>query len=69
MSDSPPDGRHRAHVKAGLSVQVVRKQDQRSGQLTAGVVQAVLTRSPFHPHGIKVRLSDGQVGRVRRIEP
>lgn len=52
-----------------MTVYVVRKQDQRSGQLTTGVVQAILTRSAFHPHGIKVRLADGQVGRVRQIEP
>ena len=69
MNCDPLDGRQRANIKTGLSVQVVRKQDQRSGQLTGGAVQAILTRSAFHPHGIKVRLADGQVGRVRQIAP
>ncbi len=61
------DGRTRAHVKIGASVKIVLKQDQRSGNLTEGTVQKILTNSANHPHGIKVRLSDGQVGRVKEI--
>lgn len=57
----------RAAIKKGAVVLVVLKQDQRSGLLTEGVVRDVLTRSPTHPHGIKVRLESGQVGRVKRI--
>ena len=62
-------GRHRNEIRPGLSVAVVLKQDQRSGKLTYGVVRDILTKSAFHPHGIKVRLEDGQVGRVKEIEP
>lgn len=62
------DGTKRADIRPGLQVQIVLKQDQRSGKLTKGVVQDILTNSPRHPHGIKVRLSDGQVGRVKVIE-
>lgn len=58
------DGRHRDQVKPGLEVDIVLKKDQRTGQLTHGVVKDLLTKSSFHPHGIKVRLEDGQVGRV-----
>jgi uncharacterized repeat protein (TIGR03833 family) len=61
------DGRERKNVKPGLEVEIVLKQDQRSGRLTRGVVRELLTRSANHPHGIKVRLEDGQVGRVKRI--
>lgn len=50
-----------------MSVAIVLKQDQRTGKLTTGVVKEVLTNSPTHPHGIKVRLTDGQVGRVQKI--
>ncbi|NUP98653.1 MAG: YwbE family protein [Armatimonadetes bacterium] len=63
------DGRQRAAIKPGLRVAIVLKQDQRSGRLTYGQVQDILTPSPHHPHGIKVRLTDGQVGRVKIIEP
>ncbi|WP_404283908.1 YwbE family protein [Exiguobacterium aurantiacum] len=62
------DGTKRADIRPGLHVQIVLKQDQRSGKLTSGVVKDILTNSPRHPHGIKVRLSDGQVGRVKVIE-
>jgi len=62
-------GQHRSEIRPGLSVAVVLKQDQRSGKRTYGVVRELLTRSAFHPHGIKVRLEDGQVGRVKEIEP
>ena len=57
----------RASIKPGLTVLIVLKQDQRTGKLTRGVVREILTKSPSHPHGIKVRLTDGQVGRVQEI--
>ncbi len=60
-------GKQRAQIKAGLQVKIVLKKDQRSGALTEGVVKDILTNSSTHPHGIKVRLSDGQVGRVKEI--
>ncbi|WP_078382168.1 YwbE family protein [Sutcliffiella halmapala] len=61
-------GQNRTDITVGQHVQIVLKQDQRSGKLTAGVVKDILTKSSFHPHGIKVRLQDGQVGRVKEIE-
>ena len=61
------NGQNRADVKTGLEVAIDLKQDQRSGKLTYGVVETLLTKSSFHPHGIKVRLTDGQVGRVQEI--
>ncbi len=63
------DGRRRADISPGMRVQVVQKQDQRSGALTEGIVSEVLTNSPTHPHGIKVRLTSGVVGRVKTIVP
>lgn len=57
----------RSNIKSGLKVNIVLKQDQRSGKLTQGIVKNILTNSPKHPHGIKVRLQDGQVGRVKEI--
>ncbi len=60
-------GTIRANIKAGALVEIVLKKDQRSGTLTEGVVKDILTKSPSHPHGIKVRLEDGQVGRVKVI--
>lgn len=57
----------RSAIKQGITVDVVQKQDQRSGTLTRGVVSAILTNSATHPHGIKVRLTDGRVGRVQAI--
>lgn len=63
------DGKHRNNIKPGLRVNIVLKQDQRSGKLTEGYVDRLLTKSSFHPHGIKVRLEDGQVGRVKEILP
>lgn len=63
------DGRTRGAVKSGVHVDVVQKQDQRTGKITRGVVGEILTNSSFHPHGIKVRLKDGRVGRVCRIIP
>ncbi len=61
------DGTERKDVRPGLTVDVVLKQDQRTGRLTRGVVKDVLTKSPHHPHGIKVRLETGKVGRVKEI--
>jgi uncharacterized repeat protein (TIGR03833 family) len=64
MSDIP-----RKDIKTGMRVRIVLKKDQRSGKLTEGVVKDILTKSATHPHGIKVRLEDGQVGRVKeRVE-
>jgi uncharacterized repeat protein (TIGR03833 family) len=57
----------RAQLKPGLRVRIVLKQDQPSGKLTEGILKDLLTSSPTHPHGIKVRLMDGQVGRVKEI--
>jgi uncharacterized repeat protein (TIGR03833 family) len=57
----------RANIRQGLTVDIIQKSDQRSGKLTRGTVQEILTGSAFHPHGIKVRLSDGRVGRVAAI--
>ena len=59
--------RDRKNIRPGLEVAIVQKQDQRTGKTTAGTVQAILTNSAFHPHGIKVRLEDGRVGRVQQI--
>jgi uncharacterized repeat protein (TIGR03833 family) len=61
------DGRERKDVRPGLTVDIVLKQDQRTGKLTRGVVKDLLTKSAFHPHGIKVRLETGEVGRVKEI--
>ena len=59
------DGKKRVNIKQGLNVRIVLKQDQKSGTLTEGVVKDILTKSPAHPHGIKVRLQSGEVGRVK----
>jgi len=64
---NPINGQTRANIKPGLTVLIVLKQDQASGKLTKGIVKDILTKSPTHPHGIKVRLMDGQVGRVKEI--
>lgn len=58
----------RNDLSPGTPVWIVQKQDQRSGKLTQGVVQDILTKSPSHPHGIKVRLESGEVGRVQKLE-
>ncbi|PKL08328.1 MAG: hypothetical protein CVV51_09515 [Spirochaetae bacterium HGW-Spirochaetae-7] len=63
------DGRNRNDIHAGLKVSIVLKEDQRTGRRTEGVVQDILTNSPSHPHGIKVRLESGQVGRVQEVLP
>jgi uncharacterized repeat protein (TIGR03833 family) len=61
------DGTKRADIKPGAKVSIVLKKDQRSGKLTEGIVKDILTKSPKHPHGIKVRLESGAVGRVKSI--
>jgi len=61
------DGKNRRDIVPGTEVDIVFKKDQRTGKLTRGFVKDVLTRSAGHPHGIKVRLTDGQVGRVKKI--
>ncbi|MDX2433325.1 MAG: YwbE family protein [Desulfobacterales bacterium] len=61
------DGTKRADIKPGAKVSIVLKKDQRSGKLTEGIVKDLLTKSPMHPHGIKVRLQNGEVGRVKNI--
>ncbi|TSB45010.1 YwbE family protein [Alkalicoccobacillus porphyridii] len=61
------DGKKRVNIKPGLKVEIVLKQDQRTGKRTEGTVKDILTNSASHPHGIKVRLTDGQVGRVQAI--
>ncbi len=61
------DGTKRADIKPGLSVSIVLKKDQRTGKLTKGIVKNLLTKSATHPHGIKVRLESGLVGRVKTI--
>ena len=60
-------GKNRADIRPGIEVYIVLKKDQRSGKLTRGIVKDILTKSASHPHGIKVRLTDGQVGRVKKI--
>ncbi len=61
------NGQTRSNIKPGMTVLIVLKQDQRTGKLTKGIVKDILTNSPTHPHGIKVRLTNGQVGRVKEI--
>jgi len=61
------DGTKRKNLKHGMSVAIVLKQDQDTGRLTDGIVRDLLTKSPTHPHGIKVRLMSGEVGRVKEI--
>ncbi len=61
------EGNSRKDITPGLKVAIILKEDQRSGNLTDGVVKDILTNSPYHPHGIKVRLISGQVGRVAKI--
>ena len=60
-------GRNRSNIKVGMLVAIVMKEDQRTGELTEGVVSRILTKSGNHPHGIKVRLETGEVGRVKEI--
>ncbi len=58
---------NRSDIKTGMQVKIVLKEDQRTGKLTEGIVKDILTKSPSHPHGIKVRLESGEVGRVKEI--
>lgn len=62
------DGKNRNNIKVGKSAEIVQKHDQRSGNLTIGIVKRILTKSSSHPHGIKVQLETGEIGRVKRIE-
>jgi uncharacterized repeat protein (TIGR03833 family) len=61
------DGTKRENIRPGSKVSIVMKQDQGTGKLTQGVVREILTRSPMHPHGIKVRLTSGEIGRVKAV--
>jgi uncharacterized repeat protein (TIGR03833 family) len=61
------DGKNRNNIKPGIAVKVIQKQDQTTGKTTTGLVKDILTKSPSHPHGIKVRLESGIVGRVKEI--
>ena len=61
------EGTQRKNIEPGMEVQIIQKNDQRTGKLTEGIVKDILTNSAFHPHGIKVRLTSGQVGRVKEI--
>ena len=61
-------GQNSKNIKSGMMVSIVLKKDQRTGNLTQGIVKDILTKSATHPHGIKVRLTDGQVGRVQSID-
>ena len=61
------DGQQRSNVRPGVTVEIVLKEDQRTGKRTRGIVRDILTKSPQHPHGIKVRLETGEVGRVKEI--
>jgi uncharacterized repeat protein (TIGR03833 family) len=61
------EGRNRLSIQPGCTVDIIQKEDQRSGKKTRGIVQEILTNSITHPHGIKVRLKDGRVGRVSEI--
>ena len=61
------NGTQREHIQSGMHVLIVLKKDQRSGKLTEGIVKNILTKYPTHPHGIKVRLESGQIGRVKEV--
>lgn len=63
------DGKKRSNIRPGMHVSIVLKKDQRTGKRTEGIVKDILTNSPQHPHGIKVRLTSGEVGRVQEILP
>lgn len=67
MTGQTIDGRNRAAIKLMGEVAIVRKEDQQTGRLTHGRVKDILTKSPTHPHGIKVRLESGEVGRVKKV--
>lgn len=67
LTDKTMSGKERASIKPGQRVRIVLKADQRSGKLTEGIVRDILTSSPTHPHGIKVRLVSGEIGRVKEV--
>ena len=67
MENNNQDGRNRKNIQVGFEVEIVQKHHQRSGQLTEGFVQRILTKSSNHPHGIKVQLDTGEVGRVKNV--
>lgn len=67
LGDEKLNGQNKVDIKIGASVSIVLKADQRSGKRTEGIVARILTKSSFHPHGIKVMLEDGQVGRVQEL--
>ena len=69
MTLNPQDGRIRKNIREGYWVEIVQKHDQRLGELTEGMVKRILTKSPNHPHGIKVMLDTGVVGRVKNVLP
>jgi len=62
------EGQNRSDIEVGIEVGIVKKEDQSSGKITEGIVKDILTKRPFHPHGIKVRLVTGEVGRVKIIK-
>ncbi|MCF8296259.1 MAG: YwbE family protein [Saprospiraceae bacterium] len=67
MENEKLDGKIRSNIQIGSLVEVVQKQDQRTSELTEGIVKRILTKSPNHPHGIKVMLESGEVGRVKNV--
>lgn len=67
MENNTQDGRNRKNIEVGFEVEIVQKHHQRSGELTDGIVKRILTKSPKHPHGIKVLLETGEVGRVKNV--
>ena len=67
LEDKSLDGRKRKNIKEGIHVQIVQKEDQATGELTDGFVYRILTKTANHPHGIKVQLEGGEVGRVKKI--
>ncbi len=67
MAEEKLDGRKRKNIMIGAEVEIVQKHHQRSGELTEGIVAKLLTKSPHHPHGIKVLLDTGEVGRVKHV--
>ncbi len=67
MENNKQDGRNRKNIQVGFEVEIVQKHHQRSGELTDGIVKRILTKSPNHPHGIKVQLETGEVGRVKNV--
>jgi len=67
MNSDKQDGRSRNNIQIGSEAEIVQKHDQRTGKLTAGTVQRILTKSATHPHGIKVKMESGEIGRVKTV--